>query len=322
MSYPKRTLKFRPTRGYAGDTPACELGAEFWGGSIRNILFRKGFALRIGGSRAAYGTWPAEILHLQNARIDTTNYWIAFHANTITARETSNSTDITPSGGLNTIDNPWQYRAAILNGVPIFTNGLDPPHYWDGNTSNDYVELPGWPAGSTCKSIATFKYHIFALDIDESAGHFQDKVMWSDAAEPGTVPATWTPGPDNEAGSAELSDTRGPTQCAHALRGSLLIYKRAAMYAADYIEGQTYVFRTLFTNSGALTRHSVCDVNGQHFVVTDGDIILTDGTNRTSVGQARMREYLFSQLDSTNYENLFVGFHRAKNEAYVCFPES
>jgi hypothetical protein len=94
------------------------------------------------------------------------------------------------------------------------------------------------------------------------------------------------------------------------------------MYAADYVEGQTYTFRTLFTSSGALTRHSVCDINGQHLAVTDGDIILTDGTNRRSAGQARMREFLFSQLDSDNYENVFAILHRAKGEVWIAFPET
>src|SRR5690606_9591826 len=107
------------------------------------------------------------------------------------------------------------------------------------------------------------------------------------------------------------------------LRGSLIVYKRSSMYAVDYVGGnEKFAVRTLFTSSGALTRHAVCDLNGEHFVVTDGDIIITDGTNRRSVGQARMKEYLFSQLDQDNYENLFVVYHRAENEVWVCFPES
>jgi hypothetical protein len=324
MSYPKRTLKFRPTKGYADDTPACELSDEFWGGSIRNAVFRKSFALRVLGSRAAYGAWPAEVLRLQNARVGTTNYWLAFHPDAITARETSNSADVTPAAGLTPVDvsQPWRYASTLLNGVPVFTNGFDAPHYWAGDVGTPFVELPDWPAGTTCKSIAAFKYHLFALDIDQPSGHFENKVMWSDAAPPGTVPGSWTPSASTEAGDAELSDTIGPVQCAHALRGSLLVYKRSAMYACDYLEGQTFVFRTLFTNTGVLTRHAVCDVNGQHLVVSDGDILLTDGTNRTSIGQARMREYLFAQLDSVNYENVFTVFNRARNEVLIAFPET
>ncbi len=145
--------------------------------------------------------------------------------------------------------------------------------------------------------------------------------MWSNAAEPGAVPDSWTPAADNEAGSALCADTPGPLHWGLPLRGSLLLYKRASTYVADYIGGNdVFSVRPLFTSSGMLTRRGGCDINGQHLVVTDGDIILTDGTNRRSVAQGRMKEALFSQIDNTYYENLFVTYHRAKNEVWVCFP--
>lgn len=323
MSYPKRTLQFRPARGYAADTPAPELAPEFWGGAIQNAVFRNGFARRVSGSRGAYGAWPDPLLHLLNARVSTTNFWLGWGADSITARETSNSDGVTPSGGLQTVDNPWQYSSALLNGVPAFTNGLDAPHYWAGDVGTPFEELPGWPAGTTCKTLTAFKYHFFALDIDEPGGHFEGKLMWSDAAEPGTVPSSWTPAANNEAGDTELSDTPGPLMCAVPIRGSLLIYKRSSLYAADYVGvGEIYTFRPLFSNMGALTRRAVCDVNGQHVVVTDGDIVLTDGTNRRSIGEARMRERLFANIDNEHYENLYTVHNRAKGEVLIAFPES
>jgi hypothetical protein len=195
--------------------------------------------------------------------------------------------------------------------------------YWPGAPASPFLELPDWPATTICKALVAHRYHLFALDIDGPGGTFPMQLLWSDAAEPGAVPASWTPAADNEAGSADLSDTPGPLLTAQSLRGSLLIYKRSATYAADYVGGnQVYDVRPLFTSSGALTRHAVADVNGQHFVVCDGDIILTDGTSRRSVAQGRMRDFVFQQIDMTNYEALFVLYNRAKNEVWVCFPEA
>lgn len=34
-----------------------------------------------------------------------------------------------------------------------------------------------------------------------------------------------------------------------------------------------------------------------------------------------MAEFVFTQLDQDNFENLFVTYHRGKNEVWVCFPE-
>ncbi|MEO8467976.1 MAG: hypothetical protein ABI640_21870 [Gammaproteobacteria bacterium] len=325
MSYPKKLLKFRPTKGYAVDTPTTELGPDFWGGSIQNVIFRRGFAQRIGGQRPAYGTWPDPLYHLLNARVGTTNYWLGFGADSITARETSNSDDVSPS--LTPVDFPYQWSSTLLNNIPVVSNSLDTPLYWAGDVGTPFVALPGFPAGTTCKSLAAFlgaqNSHLFALNIDEPSGLHESKVKWSAAAEPGTIPSEWTAAADNQAGEIELSATPGPIMCAVPLRGSLLIYKRSSLYAADYIGGNdVFSFRPLLPSVGALTRHAVCDVNGKHIVVTDGDIVETDGTNLRSIGQARMREYLFANLDSTNYEALFVVFHRAKGEVWICYPET
>lgn len=321
MSYPKKLLRLRPTRGMASDLPANEVPNEFYTG-CSNVNFRKGIAQRIGGYRAVYGTLPVDpVCRLQNLQVDTTNYWLVFGEDEIHALETSNSDEVTPSGGLTAIDQPHEWSTALLYGVPAATNGLDTPIYWAGDTGTPFADLPNFPAGTVCKSLVAFKNHLFALDIDGPSGHFYDQLLWSDAATPGTVPATWSASASNEAGDAVLGDVPGPLLCGAPLRGTLLIYKRRATYSAEYVGGnEVYAFRTLFANSGALNRHAVADINGQHFVVTDGDIILTDGTNRRSVAQGRMKDYLFDQLDQTYYENLFVVYYRAKNEVWVCFP--
>ena len=67
MSYPKRLLRLTPTRGFVSDTPAHEVGPDFWTGAD-NVLFRDGFPHRLPGSRSAYTTAlataaPTEIVH-------------------------------------------------------------------------------------------------------------------------------------------------------------------------------------------------------------------------------------------------------------------
>lgn len=318
---PKLHLRLRPTRGVAADPPACEVSEDFYTGAS-NVHFRDGFAGRVLGSRAAYGTLPVDVLHMLNARIGTTNFWLFFGADEIHANETSNSDDVT-GAALTAVSQPAQWSSTLLNGVPVVTNGLDAPRYWAGDVLTPFATLPGWPASTTCKSIVAFQFHLVALDIDGPSGHFEAQVRWSDAAEPGTVPEEWTADAGNEAGSASLSDSPGPNLCAVPLRGSLLIYKRSSVYSMDYIESSPFfAFRQLFSASGALTRHSVADLSdGRHFVVGDGDIYITDGVSRRSVAKDRMAAFVFNQLDQDNYENLFVVYHRAKNEVWVCFPE-
>jgi len=321
MSYPKRLLRLRPTRGVAADPSANEVAEDFYT-AASNVHFRDGFAGRVLGSRAAYGALPTAVLHLLNARIDTSNFWLVFGADEIHALETSNADDVTGSA-LTPVTQPWQWATGLLNGVPVATNGLDAPRYWAGDVGTPFATLPDWPAATLCKSIVPFAFHLVAFDIDGPSGHFQNQVKWSGVAEPGSVPSAWTPAADNEAGDAELSETPGPNLLGVPLRGSLAIYKRSSVYSMDYVGGNDiFAFRQVFSNSGALTRHAVADLSdGRHFVVGDGDIYITDLVSRHTVARDRMRDFVFNQLDQDNYENLFAVYHRAKNEVWVCFPE-
>src|SRR5690606_39039588 len=97
-------------RGIASDTPAHEVGPDYWTGG-RNVHFRKGFAGRVGGRRAVYGSLPVDVLHLLNNRVGTTNFWLAFGPDEVHALETSNSDEITPSGGLTAVTQPWQWSS-------------------------------------------------------------------------------------------------------------------------------------------------------------------------------------------------------------------
>jgi hypothetical protein len=184
------------------------------------------------------------------------------------------------------------------------------------------ADLPGWPAGTICKSLVAFKFHLFALDIDGPSGHFESQFLWSDAASPGNVPSTWTAAATNEAGSGIAADSPGPCMCGVALQDTLLIFKRSSTYAVNYLQGNPRVFSSKLLDGvrGALTRRAAVDVGGRVLIVTDGDVMLTDGINWQSIAQGRVRDYLFSQLDQDSYENLFVVFNRSRGQALIGYP--
>ena len=325
MSYPKKLLRLKPIRGLAFDVPANEIAPEFYTGG-NNVLFRDGIAGRIRGSRDAYAqNTVAPVMHLLNVRapggITESNFWLVFGEDEVQALETSNIDEVT-GDPLTPISFPWQWSTTLLNNVPCFTNGLDPPRYWGGDVGTPADELPDWPSGTICKSLVAFKFHLFALDIDGPSGHFESQILWSDAAEPGAVPASWTPDATNEAGDAILADTPGPCMCAVPLQDTLLVFKRSSTYAVNYQEGSQSIFmvRLLDGDRGALTRHAAVDIGGKVLIVTDGDVMLTDGVNWQSIANGRVREYIFSQLDQASYENLFVAHDRSKNEVWICYP--
>jgi len=324
MSYPKKVARLRPTRGLALDLPANEMSPDFYTGGS-NVIFRNGFAQRVPGSRDAYAQNTVDpVFHLLNVRapggITESNFWLAFGVDEVQALETSNIDDVTGSA-LSSVSSPWQWSSTLLNNIPCFTNGLDLPRYWAGDVGVPAATLPGWPVGTICKSLVAFKFHLFALDIDGPGGHFESQIKWSDAAAAGNVPSTWTAAATNEAGDGIAADTAGPCMLGIPLQDTLLVFKRSSTYAVNYI-GRPRIFqiRLLDGTRGALTRHGAVDVGGKVFVVTDGDVMLTDGVNWDSVAKGRVRDYLFSQLDQASYENLHVVYNRSRDEVEIRYP--
>jgi hypothetical protein len=322
MSYPKQTMRVQPRRGVSSDVPAWALADDLVS-QADNIIFREGIPQRAPSVQAVYDPPTVGPYCLLNAQISGTNFWIYAGSSAVYAVQTTVHTDVTHASGIQTNTDVSKFTLDLLNGVPVFNNALDEPQYWDGNVANNFLDLPGWIATETCKVLVPHRFHLFALGIDGPAGDFPDQVKWSDAAAPGNVPSSWTAAATNEAGDTILGDTPGEIISGANLRDALMIYKSGSTHRADYVGGQEiYAFRTLFVEAGALCRHAVADINGRHLVVTDGDIIVTDGTNIRSIAQNRRKRFLFNQLDQDNFQNLFVVYNRALNECWVCFPEA
>lgn len=322
MSYPRQLLWIEP-RGLVADLPPWQVSEEFVTG-LENMTFRDGIIKRISGQRSVYETVQADVLSLINTRIGTTNYWVYHGTDKSYAVSSAGHNEITLAAGLTAVTAAHQWSAASLNGVVVANNSVDPPMYWDGNPANAMLELPDWPSGSLCDSLTSHLYHLFALGMRESGGDFLTKVMWSDAASPGTVPQEWASAADNQAGSAELSDDDSQIQCGVTQGESLLVYKSSALYAIDYVGGQNiYEPRPVFFNRGALTRRAVCDIGrGRQLAVGDGDVYLTDGVGYQSIADRKVRRWIFDSLDQDNYEMLQVAPLPFRNEVLVCWPGS
>ena len=320
MSYPRLTNRIRPRRGVSSDVPPWTLGPDLYS-QADNIAFRDGLAERAPSFAAVYDPPSVAPYMAMNIQIAGTNYWVYAGATSLYVVEAASHTNVTHASGQQSNTDIDELTLTQLNGVPIFNNAKDEPMYWAGNPANPFLDLPGWTATETCALIVPHRFHLFALGIDGPGGAFPNQVKWSDAAAPGSVPASWTASATNEAGDVVLADTPGAIISAANLRDALIIYKNGSVHRCDYVGGQEkFAFRTLFVEAGALTRHAVADINGRHLVVTDGDVVVTDGTNLQSIVRERRRKFLFSQLDQDNFRNLFTVYNRAFNECWICFP--
>lgn len=322
MSYPKRVLRLNPSRGILADVPPYAVDREFYT-TGQNVIFRIGLPNRVKGFRDAYVTAlgtinPVEIFHLLNTSVGGLNRWLLVEADgSVWAIAGDVATQI--DGTLiSVISDPSLYSSTLLNGIPVISNAIDEPFFWSG--SGNVQTLTDWIATETAKFIVAFQFHLFAMDIDGPSGVFPNLVKWSDATEPGTIPDTWTPGAGNTAGSVELSDGKGPVLCAVPLKDTLIFYKQSMSYGAQFVSGnQIFAFRPLNRKAGALNRHSVVDIGERHLIVEQGDIVISDGINRRSIGESRHKDFLFNQLDQDNFQKLACSFYQPTDEVLISF---
>lgn len=323
MAIPKKILRFRPSKGLAVDIDPSEVSPDFWTGGS-NVVYRDAFAQRAGGYTAVYDDMQADVRNILNVQSGGVNYWLYFGQDSVYVVETTNHTDITPSGGLQTADDPNLWTTGLFNGIPFANNTLDAPIYWGLDTGTPMADLSGWPSNYVCQAMRAHRNNLFAMNINDGAGNiYPDLVKWSNSAAAGAIPTAWTPAATNDAGSATLSATPGAIIDGLSLRSSLVVYKQHSAYGFDWIGGQySYDVHKLFITVGMLNRNCAVERGGFHYLLTDGDVVITDGNEATSLIDKRMRNYLFNQLDQTNYTSAFVVAYPYKNEVWICYPTS
>jgi hypothetical protein len=324
----KQLRTIRPSGGHILDIDPAEI-AEQYLSLARNVNTRKGFPSRVGGRRIAYAGVPNDPWHLLNFDLNTFNWWMLFGDDNIHAVEGTNFYDITLAG-MQTAAEPYQWSATLLNGIPVFSNSKDVLLYWDGSGGSDALAIPGFPAATSCGFVVAFRFHLFALNIDgalpgSTPGVYDNAIMWSDATEPGALPAIWAPGAGNEAGFAFLADTKGACICGVPLNSQLMIYKNEAVYPVEYAGQQPdniFTVRPANRSLGTLGPRTVVDLGDKHLVVGNDDVCLFDGINVKSIAENRIKVALANSIDETYAQNSFVVRDLNKRETWVCIPES
>ena len=229
--------------------------------------------------------------------------------------------DITHVSGVSgTVDDNW--IGGVLNGKAFIGNILNDPMYWDGNTANKMLTLPGWPAGTKARCFRPFLNFIIALDVEDGAGSFFNMVKWSASADAGDVPQSWDETDATlNAGETVLADTEGAVIDCLPLFGNNIIYKDNSTYIMQFVGG-TFIFnfKQIFYGSGILAQNCVVEVDNRHVVLTKNDIVIHDGRTISSIVNDRVRNGFFKLLNTVNADNSYVIPYYKQNEVWFCIP--
>ncbi|KKN74538.1 hypothetical protein LCGC14_0389550 [marine sediment metagenome] len=237
--------------------------------------------------------------------------------------------DLTADNYTGDADNFWD--GGVLGGIPVINNGIDVPQAWNPITGGTkLVDLANWPSATTAKIVKPFRNYLIAMNITQSATDKPHMIWWSHQADPGTIPDSWDHSDaTKDAGRFELTDVNaGVIQDGEALGDFFMIYKDNATHGLQFVGG-SFIWRrfNVFTATGILAQRCVAVLPvmkgkpSRHLLATGDDIIVHNGRTADSVLDKRMRKFLNSNMDPTNYTRSYMTINPRYTEGWFCFPE-
>lgn len=311
--------------GVVKDVPPYELPANVWS-DAKNIRCQDGSVWNAKGYSNLWASPPAVAPYwLFPHQTPTAYYWLYCGASAVYAVQNQYHFNISRAAGYSA-SQYLKWNGGNLGGVVVLNNGHDVPQFWQFPIShgNKLQDLTAWPSTDRAKSLKPFKNFLVAINIDRSGTQYGTMVKWSHGADIGEVPSSWDiADPTLDAGEYPLPHLGGDLLDQLVLRDVNILYRQDSTWAMQYI-GAPAIFRFwgLFETSGILAQECCVEFYGRHFVVTQDDVVVHDGQSVQSVADKRVRRYIFSDMDSSNYDKAFCVHNRNDREIWFCYPQS
>jgi len=321
--------------GINRDVPDYELPYNVFS-SCQNVRFDDNKVIKFKGHAEVYATPSIAPYHLYPVPTASTYYWVYAGLNKVYATEGTshyNLTRQTAGADVNySADADIGWNGGILNGIPVFNNGVDDPQVWTPIGTSQRLTPLDWVTGTStwsslgysAKVIRPFKNFLVALDFYNGTTRYPRQVRWSDAAVAGSLPSSWD---DTDATklagfTTDLEETPGFAIDCLPQRDINVIYKEDSTWGMQLIGGNdVFRFFKMFSETGILSRRCVKEFEGRHVVLTPGpDVIVHDGQNITSILTRRWRKWLSNNIDPTNYQRSYIAPNYARKEMWICFP--
>lgn len=303
--------------------------------AARNFRFNNKAASKMLGHSAIFGSPSIDPYWLMPVATNTNDFWVYAGLLKVYVTDGANHYNITRQSGAVDVDYNatanQNWNGGIISGIPVLNNGIDDPQMWNPVNTGQRLTSLTWDASNTwadknwkASVIRTYREYLIALNVTKAGTENPRLVAWSTSSVPGAVPSTWDKDVTSEdAGEVDLAQTNGNVIDGLALGDIFVIYKQDSIWAMQFVGGvNIFRFYQLFSNIGVLTRRCVKEFEGKHFVITNGDVVIHDGSTIQSIVNERRRNELFGNIDSDNYQRCFVAPNYDKQEMWVCYPTS
>lgn len=279
----------------APDVIAEDASAGIWT-QAQGVQFRAGMAERVAPALAVYTSGAPAGPYLATMSINNVAgefFWIVATVAGIYGTDGAVWFTLTPASG-------WAATAASVitmhgfNGVAIINDSVGGPFYWSVDRAVRALRLPGWPSGWRVVSMRSHSGFLFGIGRLDMGGI--QRVVWSDAAEAGSLPASWQPAADNLAGWVDLLPAVSPCIDGISLGNEFLVFKGESVHAFTFTGGvEVFSVRVRFATVGLASVGGFARGPSERFLfaASHGDVMISDGVSYQSVltGKAQRTYY-------------------------------
>ena len=326
--------------GLNSDVARWELGPEYITHG-ENFRTRDGSLSPFAGSKQVFTNpgAPGASGLLMFVRVKLGSFWIQCTSSGIYASSGSGWADVTPAGGINIDpDKEVNWTGAQMGQVVILNHPETGPFYWQDWTLQTLFKPLPFIQGATeaetvtwqdknfsCVSMRVHKNFLIAMNMTEGTVSGANAFRISHPAEEGGIPFTWDTVNDRSslAVRAELGADGGELVDGRSLRDSFFLYSKDAIDIIDFNPNSEFFWtrRELTSTVGILTTNCVTEVKGKHYIITDGDVVVNNGSEIVSIMNNRILHRFNARNNKFTRVSSFIVRNDIFKEIWICVPE-
>ena len=219
------------------------------------------------------------------------------------------------------------YLAVPGAAYPIGTNGTVSPAYtWNYNPNwksykAEFLRLFNTPnVGSILVA-----GNLTVTNQDDTISYYPVTVQWSQSFGLNQAPRTWEPTITNIANQLEVP-LRGPCVDAFPSNGQLFLcsyWDTVVFSPLNYSTTSTPILGVRLYNQGRglLTSNAWANTDSAVYGMDSRDVWVFDGNNFKGIGNQRVKNWLFDQIDPANYQRIFIETNTQKNQIEIYYPD-
>ena len=202
----------------------------------------------------------------------------------------------------------WHFEQ--FGSIVLGTNGTAKIQKYDMAGDATFTDIEEAPV---CRTMAIVRDFVFAGYCDAES----NKVQWSDLNNENV----WDSDDTNQA-DFQILPSGGAVKAITGGEFGLIIQEKAVQ-RASYI-GTPFVFQfdLISDNTGCISGASAIQHNGISYWLSEGGMVACDGTKVTNIGEGKINDWLFREIDKTKIEDVSVAIDPLKNLIVWNFPTS